>query len=567
MALIKDSYVDALDDHAASYLPAIIGETTTLKKQGKDLVGLCVFHDEKTPSLSVNANNGKFHCFGCGAGGHTALSFIIDYYQLPFPDAVRRLATITGYRAPEYEQSNDNQSPKINTQLPKKALSLASQLYVTQLMNTSSVISHLQSRGLTKEDIDRFQIGFAPDDYDFIPKHLIPKVGRKSLVNAGLLASKPESKRVWDFFRFRVMFPVRNISGQIIAFGGRTLLQDKDKRKKVGKYINSPDTPLFTKGQHLYGLYESSLQKNPEDGIINIVEGYMDVIASHRHRFSNTVAPMGTATSEGQLSTLFRHADHLRLVFDGDNAGYQAAVKAINTALPLIDGCKTLSIVLLPENEDPDSYLVNHGAEAYSKQLDRAIPASKFIADHLKRLCPGKHPESQAKLVHQVQHYIQKVSEPTFQTLLKIELEHQLQLPQGMKWFDHANDPSLLWSQIGDSEKNLINKASSDVVKYCGLVLKAPQWIDMFPFDANEKEEEANAELIQFTQYTLSIAKSHGTPTADVYDSGLRNLVNYLQSLPGENLSDHINIAKNFGLNSQEDLDKKKDVHLTLAAN
>ncbi len=550
MARIKDSYVEKLKEHSTDYLPAIIGMATDLKKSGKNLSGLCVFHKEKTPSLTVNPQKGTYKCFGCDAGGD-ALKFIMDYYQLPFREAVERLAKEAQFTPPEYEESGKATKRSDHSLRVRSALSKASDLYKNQLSDSDKSREFLSARGITAEDISRFNVGFAPDDFDFIPKQLISKVGVKALLSAGLLSSHPNNKRVWDLFRNRIMFPVRDQNGRVIAFGGRTLLDNPTEAKKVGKYINSPETDYFTKGKNLYGLYESFQQRSPEPGTMNVVEGYVDVIACHRHGYCNTVAPMGTAVTSEQMEKLFRYADHLRFVFDGDRSGYTAAYRASMSMLAMSNGKKTASVVILPKGEDPDSYLgKNDGNTLFSQTLANEVPVSRFLISYLINKHGGSSVESKAAVIHHAKEIIDASTDLIYKELLRIELSSALKLDRDYLYPEQPISQSAWETHLGEDETSLLSEASDEILKFCGLALKEPEWLKMFPLDIENVTNPSDIELIKFTKFTLDKSFSTNVSPEKLYEPSLSGLIMYLKTLAGNTLEQKIDIARAYGLGS-----------------
>ncbi len=563
MALIQASYVDELNEHAIEYLPEIVGENTTLKKVGKELVGLCVFHQEKSPSFNISPSKGSYYCHGCQAGGSNPLSFIIDYYRLPFPDAVKRLASITKFRAVEYETDNSTSAPNYsNGAKIKSALAHANRFYVSSLESSQSTAIYLRSRGITPSDVSRFGIGFAPDSFDFIPKKLIKTVGVQSLKDAGLASFREGNNRVWDFFRNRLMFPVRDVSGNIIAFGGRTLIADPIKAKGAGKYINSPESSIFVKGKHLYGLYESLQERNPETNVINVVEGYMDVVATHRNGFVNTVAPMGTAITQEQLQKLFKYSDHVRFVFDGDSAGYRAAYKASKIALSMIDGRKLVSVAILPKGEDPDSYLMKEdGRNHFSRILENSIPVSQFLIDYIRHATGSSSPESKTQLVHRAREIMDETLDPIYKELLRVELESSLSLPLGHLLPSIETDPNVWFHRLEAEEKKLLRLASNDVVEYCGLVLSEPEWLKLFPFSNEDEESSPDHEIIKFVSYTVEECRRTGSLPEKMYNTSLSSLVHHLKARSAKGgLEAKLLIAKTYGLRDDISSSRKKSV-------
>ena len=350
----------------------VIDKRVPLKKAGAEYQALCPFHSEKTPSFTVSPRKQFYHCFGCGAHG-SAIGFVMAYDRLSFPEAVEDLAREAGLEVPSENR------PRGPDQGPVYAiLAHAADFFRAQLRSPEAgpAVQYLKQRGLSGEIARDYGIGFAPPGWD----NLIAHSGRdaRSLEHLRLagLISEPGGGKVYDRFRNRIMFPIRVPRGRVIAFGGRVLGDEKPK------YLNSPETPIFHKGRELYGLYEMR-QALREISSVVVVEGYMDVVALAQNGMRNVVATLGTATTADHLERLFRITPEVIFCFDGDQAGRDAAWKALNTALGLLDGSRTLRFLFLPEGEDPDSLVRRIGERAFRKLLSQALPASEFL---LKRL-------------------------------------------------------------------------------------------------------------------------------------------------------------------------------------
>ncbi len=351
----------------------VVGRYVQLKKGGANFMGLCPFHNEKSPSFTVSPSKQFYHCFGCGAHG-TAIGFLIDYSGLGFVDAIKDLAQANGMVVPE-------QNDRITPEQREKTLALsdimqkASDYYRQQLKSAPSAIEYLKGRGLTGEIAARFALGYAPDGWDNL-RGVFDDYGQAALLEAGLVVDKVDEEgnfiRRYDRFRERIIFPIRNQKGQPIGFGGRILLQGEPK------YLNSPETPLFQKGQELYGLFEAR-QSIRDAGYVLVTEGYMDVVALAQMGFAQAVATLGTACSSTHVQKLLRHTDQVVFSFDGDAAGRRAARRALEVSLPFAGDDKIIQFLFLPPEHDPDSYIRELGPEAFATQVQQAMPLSQFL--------------------------------------------------------------------------------------------------------------------------------------------------------------------------------------------
>ena len=363
----------------------IVGRYVQLKKGGANFMGLCPFHNEKSPSFTVSPTKQFYHCFGCGAHG-TAIGFLIEYSGMGFVEAVKDLAQNVGMIVPENE---DKLPPAQRAQEQAKTLALseamtrACDFYRQQLRGAERAKQYLIGRGLTGEIAARFGMGYAPDGWDGL-RAMFPDYEATALVEAGLVIDRSDedgaNRKRYDRFRDRVMFPIRNVKGQVIGFGGRILDSGEPK------YLNSPETPLFQKGSELYGLFEAR-QAIREAGYVLVTEGYMDVVALAQLGFPQAVATLGTACTPVHVQKLLRQTDNVIFSFDGDSAGRRAARRALEASLPYAGDDKTVKFLFLPTEHDPDSYIRALGAEAFARQVQDAMPLSQFllkevVADH-----------------------------------------------------------------------------------------------------------------------------------------------------------------------------------------
>ena len=355
----------------------IVGRYVQLKKGGANYMGLCPFHNEKSPSFTVSPTKQFYHCFGCGAHG-TAIGFLIEYSGMGFVEAVKDLAQNVGMIVPENE---DRLPPAQRAQEQARTLALseamtgACDFYRQQLRGAERAKQYLIGRGLTGEIAARFGMGYAPDAWDGL-RAVFPDYADSALVEAGLVIDRSDedggNRKRYDRFRDRVMFPIRNVKGQVIGFGGRILDNGEPK------YLNSPETPLFQKGNELYGLFEAR-QAIREAGYVLVTEGYMDVVALAQLGFAQSVATLGTACTAVHVQKLLRQTDNVIFSFDGDGAGRRAARRALEACLPLATDDKTIKFLFLPAEHDPDSFIRALGAEAFAKEVQDAMPLSQFL--------------------------------------------------------------------------------------------------------------------------------------------------------------------------------------------
>lgn len=349
----------------------IIQPRVTLKKSGRNYQACCPFHDEKTPSFTVSPDKQFYYCFGCGAHGNV-IGFLMAFDRMEFVEAIEHLASHLGLEVPREKSASQENFAPLFTMLQQ-----ASDYYRQQLRHYPEAISYLKKRGLTGEIAKKFLIGFAPMNWDNLTRVFKNPQEQQQLIQAGMLIDKPGA-RAFDRFRNRVMFPIRDPRGRIIAFGGRTITDE------MPKYLNSPETTVFHKSQELYGLYElRQSQKNITQ--ILVVEGYMDVVSLHQHGIYYAVATLGTAINPKHIQKLLRFSSCLVFCFDGDNAGKQAAWKALTMSLPLLRDDVEFRFLFLPEKEDPDSWVQKIGPEEFDQLVKKAESITEVLFQILEK--------------------------------------------------------------------------------------------------------------------------------------------------------------------------------------
>ncbi|MDP4548230.1 MAG: DNA primase [Marinobacter sp.] len=406
--LIPQRFVEDLLDRID--LGELIGSRITLKKAGGNYKACCPFHDEKTPSFNVRPDKGFYHCFGCGAHGD-AISFIREFEGLGFTEAVEELAKRAGMEVP-YDKVAKQEMQQARTLTD--ALDFASKFYHSSLTSQQGAYArdYLKQRGLDDDIIARYQIGFAPGSgtalYDAAPRDL-----KKPLLETKTVSDKYGKPR--DLFRNRVMFPIRNTRGKTIAFGGRTLGDDK------AKYINSPESDVFHKSREIYGLHEARQATRQLDKLL-VVEGYMDVIALAQHGIDYAVATLGTATNQDSLTALLRQVRHIVFCFDGDQAGFRAADRAMENALELIADGLHLQFLMLPEGEDPDTLVRKEGPEAFQKRIEGATPLSRFLFDRQSEGLDLELPEHRGELRARAEQLLNKMPRCTLRDAMWHEM-------------------------------------------------------------------------------------------------------------------------------------------------
>lgn len=420
--LIPQRFIEELLDRAD--LADIVGSRVDLKKSGSSYKACCPFHDEKTPSFHLRPDKGFYHCFGCGAHGD-AISFLREFDGLGFTDAVEELAGRMGMEVP-YDQAAKEEMRQAKTLTG--ALDEASQYYRNALQQDPAAAlarDYLAKRGLDSATIERFQLGFAPPQGDALAKAVSGET-RKALITVKTISDK--YGKPWDLFRNRVMFPIRNTRGRTVAFGGRTLGDDK------AKYINSPESEVFHKSQTVYGLFEAQQANRRLDRLL-VVEGYMDVIALAQNGITDAVAASGTATNQDSMQALLRHVRHIIFCFDGDQAGYRAADKALENALELINDGIHIQFLMLPEGEDPDTLVRREGEAAFRQRMDGATPLSRQLFARQAQGLDLALPEHRGELKARCEPLLRKMPRST----LREAMWHELQRLCGRREYQPRN--------------------------------------------------------------------------------------------------------------------------------
>ncbi len=447
--LVRVDIVDLIDSYIA------------LKKSGSSFVARCPFHTEKTPSFAVTRNKQLYHCFGCGAGGN-AITFLMDYSHLDFIEAVEDLADFVGVQVPR--ESRSVPAKKNNVTEIFQVLEQAASFYVGQLRTNPAAkvaVDYYKARGLSGEVAQEFQLGFAPNSWDALSKQF----KSQQLLDAGLAVAK-ESGSVYDRFRGRVIFPIRDRRGRVLGFGGRVL------DDSLPKYLNSPETSVFHKGREVYGLYEL-LSKNAKPARIVVVEGYMDVIALAQFGLGYSVATLGTATSKDHMELLFRFTSELVLCFDGDKAGREASWRAVEAALPCLRDGRQVRIMRLPADVDPDNLVREQGLEDFELRVSSAQTLSEYFFERLSQGLNLGDLEGRASLVNKAKAYLEKLPNGIFQDLMQDKLK-ALSKVDKLEFFAESTKTNGLRHRQALADKTL-----SPVRVVISLLLQNPEFIEL----------------------------------------------------------------------------------------
>lgn len=477
--MIPRQFIDDL--LARADIVELIDSRVPLKKAGKNYQACCPFHTEKSPSFSVSQDKQFYHCFGCGEHGN-AISFLMEFDRLEFPDAVEELASHYNMTVPREQinrtpaQQKQDQKAYIQKQDDYELMAQISRFYQQQLKVASDkdiAIDYLKGRGLSGEIVKRFGIGYISDAWDGMMKMF----GRSNQINQQLvdlgMAIQSDKNRPYDRFRGRIQFPIRDKRGRVIGFGGRVLGDG------TPKYLNSPETRIYHKGQELYGLFEAK-QANKQLTRLVVVEGYMDVVALAQNGIDYAVASLGTATTSEQLQTLFRTVKEVICCYDGDRAGRDAAWRAMDNALPMIQDGYSLKFVFLPDGQDPDSMIREQGQAAFEKILDNATPLSTFLFEHLLAQIDMTSPEGKGAAIGAFKPYLAKLPESNLKDAIVTKLANQ---------FGANNEMQLkkLHKNFANAEQNkakAVRPKITPVRLAIALLLEHPHIVETLP-DAN----------------------------------------------------------------------------------
>ncbi|GAB2903448.1 DNA primase [Paralcaligenes ginsengisoli] len=394
----------------------VVGRYVQLRKGGANLLGLCPFHNEKSPSFTVSPTKQFYHCFGCGAHG-SAITFLIEHTGASFPEAVRSLAAAVGMTVPEESRSPQqraaSQRHKEEVSRQQQILDLAQAHYLRELKASPAAIRYLKQRALSGQIAARFGLGWSGTDRRGLAS-VFPHYEDPLLIESGLVIESEDGRR-YDRFRERIMFPIRNTRGNLIGFGGRII------GKGEPKYLNSPETSLFSKGHELYGMWEGRTGIRSE-GYVLVVEGYMDVVGLAQQGVENAVATLGTATTSQHIRKLLRTSDKIIFSFDGDAAGRRAAWRALQASLPMLRDDVSVRFLFLPAEHDPDSYVREFGAEAFRAAVGEAVPLSRFMLEELAGRHPMDEAEGRAACVHEAKPLLAMLPEGT---TLRMQIERE----------------------------------------------------------------------------------------------------------------------------------------------
>ena len=401
-------------------LVEIVNARVPLRRAGREFMACCPFHAEKTPSFSVSPRKQFYHCFGCGAHGN-AIGFLMAYERLEFPDAVEELARLVGLDMPQTHAGGSGASIKPLLEW----IAQADRFFRQQLREhplRQRAVDYLRQRGLTGQIAGTFGIGYAPPGWENLGKALHEAGATvEDLTTAGLV-SRDEQGRPRDRFRDRIIFPIRDRRGRVIAFGGRALDSDT-----APKYLNSPETPLFHKGSELYGLYEARIHNRQLQRLL-VVEGYMDVVALAQHDIPYTVATLGTATTAEHIERLFRAVDALVFCFDGDRAGRAAAWRALDVTLPFLRDGRQVGFLFLPDGEDPDTLVRGEGRTAFEQRLEQATPLAEYLFAELSAPVDLNTFAGRARLAELARPLLEKLPDGHFRDLMEERLRQEAQV-------------------------------------------------------------------------------------------------------------------------------------------
>ncbi|HLQ13756.1 MAG TPA: DNA primase [Steroidobacteraceae bacterium] len=417
---IPQGFIDELI--ARADIVETIGSRVPLKKAGREYKACCPFHDEKTPSFWVSPDKQFYHCFGCGAHG-TALGFLMQYEQLPFPEAVEALAERLGLEVPH---EGGSAAPARGQEELSDMLARVAGYYQECLQGDERARAYLRGRGLDEPICERFRIGYAPGAWNELLRRFgATEEARRTLLAAGLIIERdtprPGGEPWYDRFRDRIMFPIRDPRGRVLGFGGRVLESGEPK------YLNSPETALFHKGQELYGLHEIRLARTALQRLV-IVEGYMDVVRLHQAGIACAVATLGTATTPEHLRRAFRLVSEVVFAFDGDRAGRAAAWRALQNALPEAREGREMRFLFLPEGEDPDSLVGREGRAAFEARFAGATPLSEYLAAHLREQADLSHADGRARFVALARPLLAKLPPGVYLELLLARIAQEVGL-------------------------------------------------------------------------------------------------------------------------------------------
>lgn len=479
--MIPESFIQELLSRVD--IVEVIDKAVPLKKAGANYSACCPFHNEKSPSFTVSPTKQFYHCFGCGAHG-SALSFLMEYNGLSFVEAIHDLARQVGMIVPQEQRDPNQPAPASKAVLLslQETLQQAANYYKAELKKSPRAIDYLKARGLSGQVAAKFQIGYAPAGWQNL-QTVFPQYDAEPLETAGLVVQNEQGRR-YDRFRDRIMFPIHNQKGEVIGFGGRVINPEDSP-----KYYNSPETPVFQKGHELYGLFMAR-RAIRDAGRVLVVEGYMDVVALAQYGIEYAVAALGTATTPFHIAKLMRQTDEIVFSFDGDKAGRTAAWRAVMNALPAIkDGVK-LRFLFLPAEHDPDSFVREFGKEAFEAEMDKAMPLSQYIIQHLSEHNPLASQEDKVQFLNDAEPILKQIQAPRYAMLLRKKVAEMTGLAGGeMQRMLKLPNPAKT------QQKALRQRARTPLslhVRLALMLLMRPQWAKLELLDqiTGESDEE-----------------------------------------------------------------------------
>ena len=505
----------------------VVSRYVQLKKAGANHLGLCPFHNEKTPSFTVSAAKQFYHCFGCGVHGN-AIGFLMSHSGLGYIDAIKELAASVGMQVPEWQPRTPEQAAQRDRETDLYALlERAMDFYRAELKKSPRAIEYLKGRGASGEIAARFRVGYAPDDWQGL-RAAFPQYDDKALVECGLVVEN-EGKR-YDRFRDRVMFPIFSARGAPIGFGGRILDAGEPK------YLNSPETPLFEKGREVYGLVQAR-EAIRAGGRVVVVEGYMDVISLAQFGVAYSVATLGTATTPVHVSRLLRLADEIVFCFDGDAAGRKAARRALETSLPLATDGKTIRFLFLPDGEDPDTYIRKHGKDAFERLIPGSQTLSGFLLGELRAAAEFTTAEGRSRFLTSAKPQLQRIAAPGLKLQIVKEVAELAKVSQdeAERLLDLRN-PSSAWRRPGPAKAASPAATNLEWTLLRYLLLRPQRAPDVDPalLDPELPESAAIVAFVDWWQNAppagpsgdaLLIEKFAGTPYAEILFEAQKSLL------------------------------------------
>src|SRR5450830_1496167 len=477
----------------------VVDRSVPLKKAGANYMACCPFHNEKSPSFTVSPTKQFYHCFGCGAHG-TAISFLMEHQGLSFVEAIHELAKQVGMIVPQETRDTSQADQAFKKAMPdmQDAMLQASQYYRTQLKGAPQAIEYLKSRGLSGQIAARFQMGYAPTGWQNLAD-IFSDYQSDLLKTAGLVIENEQGRR-YDRFRDRIMFPIHDQKGQVIGFGGRVLTSGA--ADDGPKYLNSPETPLFQKGNELYGLFLAR-RAIRDAGRALVVEGYMDVVALAQYGIEYAVAALGTATTPQHITKLMRQTDEIVFCFDGDSAGKKAAWRAAMNALPALTDGLRLNFLFLPSEHDPDSYVREFGKEAFEAAMKTALPLSQYIIQYLSAENKLQSQEDKVQFLNEAEPILKQIQAPRLALFLRKKVAELAQLsPEEMQSL--LKLPNLNKAPV-DARPKLTRTTLSMKKRYCLMLLMQPELASRD--DLSWAEGDADEDIL--LQQTIETCLNH----------------------------------------------------------